>query len=114
MPYRDTETRRAKNRENEKRRYHQKPHLFRDANLRNLYGITLDEWNSMLVAQENRCAMPDCTADAPGGYGTWHTDHDHSTGRVRGLLCAKCNTLLGAYETTKYRHAAFEHYIQRS
>jgi hypothetical protein len=47
----------------------------------------------MFAAQGYRCAI--CGADKPGGTGRWHTDHDHVTGTVRGVLCHKCNIGIG-------------------
>jgi hypothetical protein len=65
------------------------------------YGITLEQYESMLDRQNGRCAV--CRTGEPGGRGTWHIDHDHaccphqgSCGRcVRGLLCSHCNTAAG-------------------
>ena len=56
------------------------------------YGITLAERDAMLAAQGYVCAI--CGTDNPG-KGDWHTDHCHSSGRVRGILCNNCNKLLG-------------------
>ena len=54
------------------------------------YGITLERRNEMLfVEQGGRCAC--CKADSKN----WHIDHDHATGKVRGILCAHCNWLIG-------------------
>ncbi len=66
----------------------------RDAELRRKYGISLERYREMLESQGSRCAI--CEADSPGGQGSWHVDHDHETGTVRGLLCSKCNPAIGA------------------
>lgn len=67
------------------------PARVKNATLRKMYGITLEEYNRMLTAQNNVCAIcksaPDKIALA--------VDHCHSTGKIRGLLCANCNKILG-------------------
>lgn len=57
------------------------------------YGITQEQHDALLEAQDFRCAM--CLSDVPKGRGSWHVDHCHATGRVRGLLCQPCNMALG-------------------
>lgn len=54
------------------------------------------EYRSLLLAQDGRCAI--CGATTPGGpanHTRFYADHDHSTGELRGLLCLKCNLVLG-------------------
>jgi len=63
----------------------------RSAFMRN-YGITPEQAEQMLEAQDFVCAI--CTSDAPGQKG-WHVDHCHSSGKVRGILCGFCNLMLG-------------------
>jgi hypothetical protein len=65
----------------------------REANLKSTYGITLSDFDSMLDAQKGRCAI--CLTDTPGGKGRFHIDHDHDSGKVRGLLCTNCNLGIG-------------------
>jgi hypothetical protein len=67
----------------------------RDKELRKLYGIGLSDYERMLSEQGGRCAI--CQTDKPGGgrSNNFHVDHDHETGRVRGLLCHGCNTGIG-------------------
>ena len=61
------------------------------------YGLTPEDYDRMLAAQGGRCAI--CGTDNPGGQGNrLHVDHDHETGRVRGLLCQGCNARLGWFE----------------
>lgn len=58
------------------------------------YGITADDYANLLASQGGRCAI--CGATEPGGRGNrLHVDHCHNSKRVRGLLCAGCNTGLG-------------------
>lgn len=54
------------------------------------YGITLDEYNEWSKKQNHRCKICGVLAEH-----TWHKrlhiDHDHKTGKLRGLLCPRCN-----------------------
>ncbi|MGH8908307.1 MAG: endonuclease VII domain-containing protein [Egibacteraceae bacterium] len=59
------------------------------------FGITRQQFSAMLDSQSGSCAI--CTRDKPGGRGNWHVDHDHDTGRIRGLLCHWCNLGLGQF-----------------
>jgi hypothetical protein len=67
------------------------------AKLKNRYGITLAERDAMIRAQGGACAICRVSFGA-GRVACPHIDHDHSTGRVRGILCFRCNVLLGCLE----------------
>ena len=57
------------------------------------YGITLDQYQMMLESQKDVCAI--CKNPETIFQGNLAVDHCHATGKVRGLLCSKCNTTLG-------------------
>lgn len=61
---------------------------FKAINLFRRYGITQQDYNTMLVAQSGACAI--CAKACPTGK-RLAVDHDHLSGKVRGLLCASCN-----------------------
>lgn len=67
--------------------------------LKKRYGITTDYWNQMLIKQDNKCGI--CRIDMKTFVNNipretvLHVDHDHVTGKIRGLLCSTCNKLLG-------------------
>lgn len=69
-------------------------HLDQEKNkrLKNRYGITLMQYNKMFEDQSGRCAI--CVDEVKKLY----VDHNHWTGKVRGLLCMNCNCLVGQYE----------------
>lgn len=71
-------------------------YLLRRNDLIRKYGMTPEEWDELLEAQGNRCAL--CLAEHPRTKNGWHTDHDHETGRVRGILCHPCNQVIGLIE----------------
>ena len=76
------------------------------------YGLSKAEYNDLLEEQRHSCAV--CCTNEPGGRtNTWHVDHNHTTKAVRGLLCAKCNLLLGhADENVEVLYRAVE-YIRK-
>ncbi len=67
------------------------------------FGITPVEWFRMLDRQEMRCLVcPNrlVISRSPRASRrlTAHVDHDHKTGRVRGILCGECNRGLGQFQ----------------
>ena len=73
--------------------------LFKSYDLMKKFGITLEEYNEMLEIQDGACAIcgqPETRKDhRTGETRALAVDHDHATGRVRGLLCTDCNTGIG-------------------
>lgn len=64
------------------------------SHIRRKYGLTAREYDELLASQGGRCAI--CGIESPGGNTSrFHVDHDHASGRVRGLLCICCNQMLG-------------------
>lgn len=58
------------------------------------YGITLEQYDELLEAQDGRCGI--CGSEDPGVRNKYFcVDHDHETGAVRGLLCHRCNVGIG-------------------
>lgn len=56
------------------------------------YGITEERYRELVAEQGGTCAI----CKEPSGQ--LHIDHDHVTGRVRGLLCGTCNRGLGMFK----------------
>ena len=70
------------------------PIKYQEQHLKRSYGITLNEYNQMLMKQNYCCRT--CGTTEPGGkHGKFMVDHCHSTSKVRGLLCKSCNIALG-------------------
>jgi hypothetical protein len=69
----------------------------RDLYYQKVYGITLAEYNAMLLAQGGVCAICE---DAPEKK-RLAVDHDHETGELRGLLCFGCNIAIGHLKESK-------------
>jgi hypothetical protein len=63
--------------------------------LRTLYGLTLEEFNLMTARQNGVCAI--CGKPPAISKKKLHVDHCHRTGKIRKLLCHKCNMGLGAF-----------------
>ena len=74
------------------------PSTVRARYLRKTYGLTPAKWEAIFVAQGRRCGI--CGRTEPDGRDktrAWHTDHDHVSGKVRGILCGGCNMGLGCF-----------------
>ena len=68
----------------------QKNGKLKNWHLQTHYNINLDQFKVMLKKQDNKCAI--CKLKSSRSL---HVDHNHNTKEVRGLLCYKCNSLLG-------------------
>lgn len=77
--------------------------------LQRKFGLSLADYNKMLADQGGVCKL--CGGVTPGGM-RLAVDHDHNTGKVRGLLCQRCNVHLGWYEAlTVERANEFDAYL---
>jgi len=85
---------------------------WRENQLKQNYGIDLEDYNEMLNKQNACCAI--CNTQPIVGRGLLHVDHCHDTGKVRGLLCHYCNMSLGGFrDDIKILRAAIK-YLKNS
>ena len=79
------------------------------------YGITGPQYDAMVEAQGNRCAICGETPDNGGHPKQRHlaVDHSHKTGQVRSLLCAHCNRGLGHFKDSPSLLDAAKAYLLR-
>lgn len=90
------EERRLKIVENTKRYYQEHPEVKARQRLAK-YGLTTDEYKELYNNQNGKCAI--CGSD--GSNGKWrklYIDHNHESGKVRGLLCSNCNFAIGHFQ----------------
>ena len=76
------------------------------------FGLTPEGYDTLLAAQGGGCAI--CSTRDPGGrWGThFAVDHDHDSGSVRGLLCSRCNVMLGNAKDDPERLRAAASYLE--
>lgn len=85
--------------------------------LRKKYGILLEDYERMLQQQSGVCAI----CKQPEQQHSWNTervsslavDHNHKTGRNRGLLCHRCNRVLGAVNDDIDILVALKEYVEK-
>ncbi|MFD0032529.1 endonuclease VII domain-containing protein [Streptomyces sp. NPDC127172] len=74
--------------------------------LKYFYGLTLDQWDAMVLAQEGRCAICEQPCELV-------VDHCHTSGAVRELLCGTCNSGLGHFKDNPAALRAAADYLER-
>jgi hypothetical protein len=85
----------------------------RQKHLRRAYGLTEDEFVSLLDSQGGVCASCGTSDWAKCRYGIPAVDHDHQTGRVRGILCDACNKAAGLLGDNPERAASLAAYLKK-
>lgn len=74
------------------------------------YGITFNQKQKMIADQNSRCAI--CKEILDNGRNT-HVDHNHETGKIRGILCDNCNKAIGLLRDSPiFTRAATEYLIK--
>lgn len=74
------------------------------------YGLDKASFASLVERQQNCCAI--CSRDM-GNKHNRHIDHDHATGRVRELLCSRCNRMLGHVDDNPQLLRTMAAYIEK-
>jgi Recombination endonuclease VII len=83
----------------------------RVAELKKKFGLTPEEFKTMLAAQNGRCKI--CKEPLSAGKGGSVVDHNHTTERVRGLLCNGCNSGIGWFkEDIDRMYAAIDYLVE--
>jgi len=90
-----------KGRADYKLRCKSKPDYYRNQHLKTRFGMTLKDFDQMIETQNGVCAIcgePEKTKSVLGVVRRLAVDHDHKTGKIRALLCDRCNRLIGMSE----------------
>lgn len=74
------------------------------------YDLTPEQFDDMFERQGKACAICRSTVTAKGKL--WAVDHDHTTGKVRAILCSNCNSGLGLFKDSTERLRAATSYLE--
>lgn len=77
------------------------PNGIRERDLIRRYNLKWIDYQNLILKQNNLCYIcnkPESRKRKDGNLYPLHIDHDHKTGKVRGLLCNKCNNGLGFFD----------------
>jgi Recombination endonuclease VII len=81
----------------------------REGHLKRKYGVTQNMFEALVAAQLGNCAICGANEDL-----SLHVDHDHTTKRVRGLLCGKCNKAIGLLNDDPALMLSAKGYLERA
>jgi hypothetical protein len=100
------------NKTKEKRSGYQKknPDVSRNSRYKKKYGITIAIYDQMLVSQDNSCAI--CRKHTSSFKKRLAVDHNHKTGKVRGLLCSYCNKFKVGRHTLETAKEVYEYLMK--
>jgi hypothetical protein len=93
-------------------KYKKNPSINKNNVKKSKYKITIETFNQMLLNQEYRCKI--CNEHESNLNKILNIDHCHKTGKIRGLLCHKCNVLLGFARDNKDILLSAAKYIEDS
>ena len=82
---------------------------YRNKAYRKKYGLTVADYEAMLKAQCNKCAICGISVEKTNKRKIFDIDHDHKTGKIRGLLCHTCNVSLNPLENKDWLEKAFSY-----
>lgn len=80
-----------------------------DSHLKCRYGLTQKQVYELISNQDGKCKICGVKFNRETKKTTPHIDHCHSTGRIRGVLCSKCNVSLGHLEKPGFLEAALKY-----
>jgi hypothetical protein len=89
------------------------------ARLKCLYGLTIEDYQTLLEKAGSRCEIcgkphKDFLEGFNDKSSRLHIDHCHTTGKIRGLLCSKCNKALGLFKEDLSLLVAAKDYLLRT
>lgn len=82
----------------------------RERSLMRKYNLTQIQWQTMFELQGRACSICRQSLDPKKA----HTDHDHATGKVRGILCRSCNHGLGNFQDNQNYLLNAINYLKRN
>lgn len=101
-----------------KRKWEERSEAQRNHNFIKKYNIDVELFEAMWIAYRGRCDICNCNMIRPlkqrgQPLNTVCVDHDHKTGKVRGLICSKCNKALGFFEDNLDRLELAKRYLEK-
>jgi hypothetical protein len=92
------------------------PGIERKRLLARKYGITVEQYDALLAEQDGKCAiceMPETSMDGFGTIKNLCVDHCHNTGKIRSLLCFRCNSTIGKLEENPHLLRSMWDYLHK-